>query len=220
VLREDRWWGTYIRGGSLIMHYTAANGSIATVQMGAPPLPQKEYEKAAKGKENSIGTTFHVSFALPVVKQRPSQTGYFTLAGAGAAQPVPTIVVNELDAQAQKNLDDTRGATLARTAVRVVIRTIAAQKAKKEMESKNPIANLLIGLSTDILADQLERADTRSCFLIPKTIQIARIPVKPGTYTFEAKAHGTGGAVIGSKLFENIQVRQGEKKFLFYSSFM
>jgi hypothetical protein len=222
ALVEDRWWGTYIRGGMLIMNYTAADGSVATMQLPAPPLPQKEYEKAAKGKENSIGTTFHVSFALPSVKRVPSQTTYFTIAPAGgdsAAQPFVTTEINNFDLQAQKNLDDIRGATLTRTAVRVVLRTIAAQKAKSEMKTDSPIANRLIGLGTDLLADQLERADTRSCFLIPKTVQVARIPVKPGTYSFEAKARNESGAAVGTKKFENVAVKKGEKKFLFYCSF-
>jgi hypothetical protein len=87
------------------------------------------------------------------------------------------------------------------------------------MQTKSPVANLLINLGTDVLADQLEHADTRSCFLIPKTVQIARIPVAPGTYAFDVSACGNTGAVIGTKRFENVSVRQGEKKFLFYCSF-
>jgi uncharacterized protein len=218
-LEENKWWGTYIKDGILLLNYTGANGQIETVQMNAPMLPPAEYNKAAKGEKTRSGTTFHISFSLPAVKTLLSQTAFFTVQGAGITVPDTSIIINNLDLQAQKNLEDTRTATLARTAVRVVLRTIAAQKAKTEMETKSPLANLLINVGTDLLADQLEQADTRGCFMVPKTIQIARLRVKPGTYTLEAAAHSTDGAVIGTKSFENVTVKQGEKRFVFFSSF-
>jgi hypothetical protein len=219
ALVENNWWGTYIKDGLLVMNYRGANGATETMQMAAPMLPAKEYEKAAKGQKTASGTTFHVSFSLPTVKRLPSVTDHFTVNGAGLGSPITTVSINDYDLQAQKNLDDTRAVTLARTVVRVVLRTIAAQNAKDKMQTKSPVANLLINLGTDVLADQLEHADTRSCFLIPKTVQIARIPVAPGTYAFDVSACGNTGAVIGTKRFENVSVRQGEKKFLFYCSF-
>jgi hypothetical protein len=219
VLEEDSWWGTYVKDGVLLLNHKDANGVTQTMQMAAPMLPAAEYEKAAKGEKTQSGTTFHVSFALPELKTLPSQTAFFTVRSAGAAMADTSIVINDFDLQAQKNLDDTRTATLARTAVRVVLRTIAAQKAKQQMNTGNPIANLLINVGADILTDQLESADTRGCFLIPKTVQIARLPVQPGVYTLDAAAHAANGAVIGTKTFENITVKQGEKKFVFYGSF-
>jgi hypothetical protein len=69
-----------------------------------------------------------------------------------------------------------------------------------------------------VLSDQLEKADTRSCFLIPKSIQIARIPVKPGIHKVDVAAHGPSGQIISSRTFDNIQVRANEKKVIFYSS--
>ena len=217
-LAENKWWGTYVKDGLLLLNYTGANGTVETMTLPAPMLPEAEYEKAAKGEKTKSGTTFHISFALPTVKSQPAQTAYFTIKGAGIA-PVTSIVINDLDLQARKNLEDTRTATLARTAVRVVLRTIAAQKAKERMTTQSPIANLLINFGTDLLADQLESADTRCCFFVPKTIQIARVSVKPGNYTLDAAAHSASGAVIGTKSFENIAVKQGEKRFVFYNSF-
>lgn len=222
ALVEEKWWGTYIRGGMLIINHTDAKGSVETFHMPAPPLPEKEYEKAAEGQKTDLGTTFHISFSLPRIRTFNSMTGYFTvngIAGNAPESPETTVVINDLDKQLAKNLEDTRTATLLRTVIRTTLRTIAAQKAKNKMKSKSVLGNLLLNLGTDVLADQLEHSDTRTCFLVPKTVQIARIPVQPGTYTLEAAAHSETGAVIGKKMFENIQVKQGEKKFLFYCSF-
>jgi uncharacterized protein len=201
------------------MNHTGPDGKTETLNMAAPILPEKEYEKATRGQKTAAGTTFHVSFSLPAEQVLCSETSYFTVSCPGMISSLSTFVINDLDLQVKKNLDDTRTPTLARTAVRVVLRMIAAQNAKKKMETSSPIANLLIGLGTDIVADQLEHADTRSCFLLPKTIQIARIPVKPGRYTIETAAHNAAGAVIGTKKFENIEVEQGKKKFVLVSSF-
>ncbi|MGA2506348.1 MAG: hypothetical protein ABSF80_02615 [Chitinispirillaceae bacterium] len=222
ALVEEKWWGTYIRGGMLIINHTDARGAVETFTMPAPPLPEEEYEKASEGQKTDLGTTFHISFSLPRIRTFNSMTGYFTVRGmAGNAPEAPetSVVINDLDRQLAKNLEDTRTATMIRTVIRTTLRTITAQKAKDKMKSSSAIGNLLLNLGTDVLADQLEHADTRTCFLVPKTVQIARIPVQPGTYTLEAAAHSETGAVIGKKTFENIQVKQGEKKILFYCSF-
>ena len=186
----------------------------------APPLPEKEYEKAASGKKTDLGTTFHISFALPKERVFNSRTSYFTLTNTvTSTPPMKSIVINDLDKQLRKNLEDTRTSTLTRTIIRTTLRTIAAEKAKGEMKTDNPIANILIGLGTDVLADQLESADTRTCFLVPKTVQIARMPVTPGTYSFDVEARSIDGYVIEKKSFSNLTIKKGEKKFIIVSSF-
>jgi hypothetical protein len=219
ALVEEKWSGTYIRGGLLTISHRDEKGVVTSSSMSAPPLPEKEYEKAAAGKKNLIGTTFHISFSLPCIRTYNSMTGYFTVSAGEGSIPYTSVIINDFDRQLAKNLDDTRTATLMRTVVRTTLRTIAAQKAKGAMKSKNAFSNLLLNLGTDILADQLDRADTRTCFLIPKTVQVARIPVQPGTYTVTAAACGAAGAVMETKTFENVAVKQGEKKFLFFCSF-
>jgi hypothetical protein len=219
ALFEEKWSGTYVRGGFLTISHKDASGQVESSSMAAPPLPEKEYEKAAAGKQNALGTTFHISFSLPAIRTFNSATSYFTVSTAAGGGADTSVVVNDLDRQLAKNLEDTKASTVMRTVVRTTLRTIAAQKAKGAMKSDRPFKNLLLNLGADLLADQLDRADTRTCFLVPKTVQVARVPVKPGTYTVLAAAHGAGGAVIGTKMFENVTVKQGEKKFLFYCSF-
>ncbi len=218
ILEESVWWGTYIRGISLIVYHVSPSGDTLLVHAPAPLLPPKEYEKARKGKKTKIGTTFHVKFSMPALKKIPSQTKYFTIDHPDYPTPIKTEVINDLEKMLEKSLEDSKTSTLFRTVIRVVLRTISSQKVKNELAGSDPLANLLLSLGTDVLFDQLEKADTRSCFLIPKTIQIARIPVEAGSHSFELNVHDKRGSVIGTQKFSNIKVKAGEKKVLFYSS--
>ncbi|MBN1307194.1 MAG: hypothetical protein JXA18_04705, partial [Chitinispirillaceae bacterium] len=211
--------GTWIKDGLLVVHHTGANGEQETMTLPAPALPPEELMKAQKGRKTESGTTFHIKFALPQVRTIPSLTNYFSVRCGGQEKRATSIVINDLDKQAMRHLEDSRGTTLARTVVRVVLRTIAAQAAKNRMQTGNTAANLLLNIGTDLLADQLEKADTRSCFLLPKTVQIARLPVKPGIHSIDVEARGADGSVIGLKSFTDITVRAHEKKFVFYPSF-
>lgn len=220
ALAENMWWGTYVKDGMLILHHKEADGKEATMALPAPPLPEEELVKAEKGEKTKSGTTFHLKVALPGVKKYSSQTDCFSAHCSGTSQPVKSYIINDLEKQTEKYLEDTKGVTVARTIVRVVLRTIAAEKAKARMQNENGLVNLLLNVGTDLITDQMEKADTRTCFLLPKTIQIARIPVKAGgTYSVDVAALDKSGAILSSKTFSGISVGDSEKKFIFYSSF-
>lgn len=218
ALDEQSWWGTWVKDGVLIVNHTNVNGTMETMTLPAPSLPESELRKAEKGKTTKSGTTFHIKFALPAIKTFPSQTDHFVVRGDKIGKQYTSIVINDLDKQLEKNLEDTRAATMTRTVIRVVLRTIAAEQAKSQIQTNNGMANLLLNVGTDILADQLEHADARNCFLVPKQVHIARIPVKPGTYSVTVDAVDSRGVVIGTKSFDGIAVKNREKKFIFYPS--
>lgn len=217
-LGQSVFWGTWVRDGMLIIHYHNAKGEQVTEAFPAPGLPAGELEKARKGRRTQSGTTVHIKFAMPEVKKSPSRTRFFTVAGEAAPAPLRTVPLTDFDTLAQRNLDDTHTSTLVRTVIRVVLRTVAAQETKDALSGANPLVNLLFNLGTDALADQLEQADTRSWFLLPRTVQVVRIPVKPGVHSLTVEAHDAAGNALSSKSFDNVAVKAGEKKFLFYSS--
>jgi hypothetical protein len=218
-LEEESWWGTWVKDGLLVVHHNDPNGNQQTMTLPAPALPPGELRNAEKGRTTESGTTFHIKFALPRVTTVSSLTEDFSVRCSGHEQPYTSVMINDLEEQARNYLEDTRSVTMGRTVARVVLRTIAAQATKEQLQTNSTAANLLINIGTDILADQLEKADTRSCFLLPKTVHIVRVPVTPGTYTIEVTARGAGGSTVGTRRFENIPVRLHEKKFLFYPSF-
>lgn len=212
--------GTYVVGGFIVGGYSKPDGEFVHVSLPAPLLPESEMKKLEEGKKNSAGTTFHIKFALPVAMSLPSQTARFSVSVDNASSGVESVVLANNDALLLQDVSDNMDATLVRTAIRVVIRTIAAQKAKQKMETASPLANFLLNVGTDVLSDQLEKADTRVCFLVPKTIQIARIAVKPGMHRVEAFAQNSSGGIVGKKTWETLDVRPNEKKFIFFPSLM
>lgn len=218
TLDQNVFWGTYARDGVLVIHYHNAEGKEVTEALPAPGLPASELERLAHGRRTRSGTTFHLKFALPAVKEVKSGTRFFSVAGEAAPTPVKTDPLTDLRLLTDRYLADNKGAMLTRTVVRVVLRTITAQETKQAVSGSNPILNLIFNIGTDVLADQLEQADTRTWFLLPRTIQVARIPVKPGRHSLTVQAHDANGNPLAARAFENVEVKAGEKKFLFFAS--
>ncbi|MBD3393765.1 MAG: hypothetical protein GF418_16660 [Chitinivibrionales bacterium] len=219
VLDEIVFWGTYVMGGMLIGYYKDPNGDTVAVALPAPPLPQSEMRKMSQGERTRAGRTFHIKFALPTAVRRPSKVHGFS-AGTASSGRIKSLMLADTDLLLERDIEDNRTATLIRTTIRVVLRTIAAQKAKQKLETASPIANLLVSVGTDVLADQLEKADTRLSFLLPKSIHITRIPVEPGMHRVEASALNRSGGVIDTRAWDNVTVGAGEKTFLFYPAVM
>lgn len=220
ALEENVWWGTYVKDGLLVVYHRDADGRENAMTLPAPMLPESELQKAENNGKTKSGTTFHIKFAMPEIKKVASQTESFSVNCTGMSNPVQTVVINDLEKQLEKYLDDTRAKTIARTVIRVILRTITAEKTKDKLQTGNALANLLLNVGTDIIADQMEKADTRSCFLLPKTVQIARIPVIPGKlYDVDIEALSRSGGSIGSKKISGITVARNEKRFIFYASF-
>lgn len=218
AMGQTVFWGTYARDGVLVIHYRNPKGEVVTEALPAPGLPAGELNKASKGRKTRSGTTFHVKFSLPALKEVKSSTRFFTVAGEAAPVPVKSDDLSDLDPLMSRYLDETHAATLTRTVIRVVLRTIAAQETKSAISGSNPLVNLFLNIGTDVLADQLEQADTRTWFLLPNSIQIARIPVKPGRHSITVAAHDAAGATLGTRSFDGLEVKPGEKKFVFYAS--
>lgn len=216
ILTEKVFWGTYVVGGLIMAYHHNAEGDTALITLPAPPLPPSEIRNLEQGKKTTAGTTFHIKFSLPDMKKRDSRARGFALEVPALSRKAHSIVLTDTDRLLAQDLEDGRPATLARTALRVVLRTIAAQKAKAKMQSDIPVLNLLVNVGADIAADQLEKADTRLCFLMPKTIHLTRLAVPPGTHTVEASTFDSQGRVIDTRVWNEVAVKEGEKKFLFY----
>lgn len=218
ALDQTVFWGTWVRDGVLVVHFRDARGQEVTEALPAPGLPPREIEKASRGRKSQSGTTVHIKFAMPVLKREHSRTRFFTVAGASLAAPARTEPLTQTEPLLSQYLEENRGSILARTVVRVVIRTMAAQETKSALNTGNPLMNLFLNIFTDVLSDQLEQADLRSSFLLPGSVQVTRIPVKPGVHSLTVQAHDASGQALGTRRFDNVEVKPGQKKFLFFAS--
>ncbi len=218
TLQETAWWGNYIMDGILTVHHTAPDGRMETLHLPAPGLPLSEQKKAAQGHRTRSGRTFHIKFSLPAIKTYKSLTDHFTVSLNDQSKRQKSVVVNDFDRSLNQYLSDNKKSIIAKTALRVVIRTIASQTTKSTLETSNPIANLAINLGLDAATSQLEKADTRNCFLMPQKIHMIRIPAEPGTHTLNVAAKTSAGQSLSTKTIHNIKVKKGSKVFVFYSS--
>jgi len=213
MLDQTVFWGTWVRDGMLVVHWKGPDGEM-TEALPAPGLPASELKKASKGKPTRSGTTFHIKFAMPSYKAVPSQARHVVLAvdGQGSAQSETYADTEDL---LKRYLDETHTRLLVRTVIRVVLRTIASEKTKSTLQTDNPLLNLALNIGTDVLADQLEQADARTWFLLPRHIELARLAVPPGTYNLQAAAKDAQGRVLSQKDFTDVTVKPRQKKFVF-----
>lgn len=218
VLDELRFWGTYVRDGVLVFHYNdPETGKQITDAWPAPGLPSSELSKAERGQNTRSGTTLHINFAIPKLSPRASVTESFAIRlnsqFVGQTEPLAHV-----HAQLARNLEEEKTAVITRTVIRVALRTLAAQTAKNQIQTSNPLLNLLTNIGTDVLSDQLEEADLRVGLFLPKTLQMARIPVAPGTHDLTLDVLDAHGRKIGEQSFKEVSVRPGQKTFVFIPS--
>ena len=202
ILNELRMSGTYVNGGLLNLSYKdGKTGKMESTTIGAPPVA---------GASN--GQTFHISMALPEAHSFRSLVQRFNVSVDNQSGIRPEKVM-ALDKELEMNLKDDFANTM--TAIRVVLRTIASQAAKKAMKSDNVFLNLFTSIGTDIAQDQLEKADLRIALFLPNSFQMTRIPVEPGSHEVTVAAEGSDGNTVNIFKFGNVEVKKGEKKFIF-----
>ncbi|MDR0516993.1 MAG: hypothetical protein LBH25_08120 [Fibromonadaceae bacterium] len=206
VLGENKFWGTYARDGALVLYYKDANGKSQMISLFALGL----------GGGGFSGKTMTVQFAVPKMVERPSQTSAFLVSVNGNQRTTESF--SNIKNSLKKDLENGQNTMLLRTASRVIVRTVAASKAKSKMQTNNPFLNLALNVGTDIFTGTLEEADLRLGSAMPLTIQVARIPVEPGKHSVKIEILDYAGRKTGSFAEQSVNVKKGEKVFLFAPS--
>ena len=204
ILGELYLSGTYVSGGALNLTYK--DGKTGRMQSTTAIAP------SVAGAGN--GQTFHISFALPEAHPFKSQVDHFYISVDNQSGIRPEKVM-AIDKELEMNLKDDFAATMTRTAIRVVLRTIAAQAAKKAMETDNALINLFTSIGTDVAQTQLEKADLRIALFLPNSFQMTRIPVEPGSHEVTVAAEGPTNNTVKVFNYGPVSVKKGEKKFIF-----
>ena len=204
VLGENKFWGTYAKDGALFLHYKDANGKEQTILLSVPGL----------GGAGFDGGTVTVQFAIPKMVDRPSQTSAFSVFVNGNSRL--TEPFSNTKNSLKKDLENGEKVMLLRTAGRVILRTIAASKAKSSLiRTGNPLADLALNIGTDFATYAIENADLRLGTAMPLTLQMSRIPVEPGKHSVKIDILDSHGRKTGTFAEQNVNVKKGEKVFIF-----
>ena len=202
ILGEMYLSGTYVSGTAMNLTYKdGKTGKIGSFTVFVPPV-------AGAGSN-----TFHVGFALPEKKELPQRTSLFSVNMDGKMRISPEKVA-DIDSELDQNMKDENTTTMVRTATRVILRTIAAQQAKKATNTGNGIFDLVKNIAVDVGQSQLEQADLRIGLFMPNSIFVTRIPVNEGTHQVSVSALDSYGQVVGDYKLDNIKVKKGQKKII------
>ena len=89
---------------------------------------------------------------------------------------------------------DERPAMLARLVLRGLTKYLVSREVEEKTEKKHgDTAGFLLGRLTNLAANQLEQADTRSWSLLPDRISILRLRLAPGSYPVTLEVFGEHG---------------------------
>jgi uncharacterized protein len=206
---EENWRGVMTPGGSLQINLIGKNkkGRRTNFSTSSPDIPASHRGKVGSGAHN-------LKISLPDLITLPSRVDRFSARLEGSDKVFESVVVNNIDLQAEKALNDDFGAIVARTVIRAVIRSITTEKVQTT-STGNLGLDIAKNIASGVANEMLEHADTRMCFMLPQRIIVTRIPVQPGTHSVKLDVRDKNGGVIGSKSFDNIEVKKGEKKVLF-----
>ena len=202
ILGEMYLSGTFVSAGALNLTYKdGKTGRINTFTLVAPPV-------AGAGSG-----TFHVGFSLPQKKPVPQRASLFSVNLDSKLRMSPEKVAN-IEAELDRNMKDENATTMVRTATRVVIRTVAAQKAKSATNTGNGLLDLVKNIAVDVGQSQLEQADLRVGLFMPNTICVTRIPVDVGKHQVTVSALGAHGQIVGDYRLDQVSVAKGQKKII------
>lgn len=150
--------------------------------------------------------------AVPTYGERApgDRPGHATMAAGGAT--AQTVVAEDLDAIARHGLEDRMGGILFKT----ILRALGKYSLSRGVEDKT---GKLGGILANLVTAATEKADTRSWITLPRTIQMAKILVEPGTHDVEIACYGAQGQLLNRVVFEDVEVGAGQVRILSHRTF-
>ncbi len=119
------------------------------------------------------------------------------------------------ETQSVLNITDVAVKTLEDDYVRLIASRVGGIAAKAVVADQIRQKDELLGTLAWVAMNVADRADVRQWSTLPNSIQIARVPVKPGTYKVKAQGLNGSGAPTGEEMPEReVTVRPGQKIFL------
>lgn len=156
-----------------------------------------------------------VTLAVPALQAQPYgiRSSFVTADGVFAQN---TQLVQDVSFLARQELEEAMPGILVRSAVRAVVKQVAAVQARHAVAeaAQEDWVGDLAGRAISILGAVTEKADTRQWFTLPAEIRLARIFVPPGTHRITLFYRDGYGNIVGEHNFGAVSVKAGERVFL------
>jgi len=147
-----------------------------------------------------------VNFAFPKYLSVPSRIERIAIYDNKGDSCGRTYVLTDLEAIAIRNLQDRMPTLIIKQVLRAAAKGALASTAKEQ----GGLAGALVANIYNVVTEQ---ADLRSWLTLPKNIQVARIPVPSGDYSFVLGLEDASGRTLQKRPFD-VNVQPGKKVFL------
>jgi uncharacterized protein len=114
-----------------------------------------------------------------------------------------THVLHDIETTAIENLDEKYGGMIAKKVAGVVAKEVVAHQIEKSTGNQG------WGMLASLVLHAADQADVRSWNLLPRDLQVIRVPVEPGNHT--VSVNPIGAAPSGEK---TVSVKKGQKVFV------
>jgi len=182
------------------------------VSMWAPP-PVVVVSKSGKKSANVTPMPVLVNIALPYYESRPNIVLNARISVFG--KQTDTQLMEDVDAIAKASLDARMPAITARSIARAVAKGAIQKSVDNAGSGSNDVgAQLISSLVVRVAAAATERADTRSWLTLPSNIQMARLPLSPGSYDIKVELLGTDGQTVATRVYPGVEITKAHKTYL------
>jgi hypothetical protein len=191
----------------------SAEGSILIiVYSGKGPVKTEIRPTVSIPDSAGIIHTFQV--ALPKFLSRHKLSRTYNVQAASLSDTISTTthLAEDITAIAEKTLEDRLAYTYLKSGGRALLKFLASEKMKKELnkDGDKKGRNLLGSLAIDLFVGATEQADTRTWQTLPAEIQLARFNLPPGKYNLTAES-SDGGFRLRDEV---VRVGSGKTSFI------
>ena len=163
------------------------------------------------------GRVFQVAF--PRYDRVPYQIRASALSVEG--RRVPTFLMEDIAAIAERTLDDRMGRIFTKTITRAATKFAAGYALEKGVEhavgkKRGEVAGAAVKLLAGILNQATEEADKRSWLTLPAEIRVARLRLPPGTYDATIEFFDAHGNLVSVRILDGVRVEAGRRTILTY----
>ena len=163
------------------------------------------YQRRGIPYDHNIRVKYWLHVALPALEADPPfesrvvvRASLLASGGKTDAGEATAVRVEDIDAQAARAFAEKEPNVLLRAIARALAKYLASETAGQKDEGLGALVNLL-GVVT-------ETADTRSWTTLPRSIQLARLDLEPGTYRIDVDVVDPRGTLLVHQSFDDVEV--------------